>query len=145
MEMPSGWRSSAPPPMPRAGGTARSRLVHQALALEHAEAVLLIDGHQTQARELRVIFDERVRADSELRFAGANALERGGLFRGLEAADEQLDAISPGLQNPARGEEVLHGENFRGGHQGGLAAGFHGDHGRLPRGDGLTPGDVSLP
>src|SRR4029077_13843141 len=37
--------------------------VHQALALQDAETVLLVDGDETEACELDVIFDESVRAD----------------------------------------------------------------------------------
>src|SRR5580692_11927241 len=54
--------------------------VHEALALEDAEAVLLVDGGETEARELDLVFDEGVSADDELRFAGADAFERGGFF-----------------------------------------------------------------
>jgi hypothetical protein len=61
--------------------------VHEALALEDAEAVLLVDGDEAEARKLDLVFDERVRADDELGFAGANAFERGSFFGVLEAAD----------------------------------------------------------
>jgi len=59
----------------------RSGFVHQALALEDAEAVLFINGHEAEPRELDVIFDQRMRADDELRFAGSNAFEDGGFFQ----------------------------------------------------------------
>jgi hypothetical protein len=62
--------------------------VHEAFALEDAEAVLLVNGHEAEARELDLVFDEGVRADDELGFAGANAFEGGGFFGVLEAADE---------------------------------------------------------
>src|ERR1700720_58965 len=35
--------------------------VHEALALEDTEAMLLVNGDETEARELNVVFDERVR------------------------------------------------------------------------------------
>src|SRR4029077_9870784 len=65
----------------------RCGFVHQALALEDAEAVLFIDGDEAEARELDIVFDERVRADDESRFAGADAFESGGFFGGPQAAD----------------------------------------------------------
>src|SRR5207244_1002430 len=43
--------------------------VHQALALEDAEAVLLVNGDETETGECDVVFDKRVGADDELRFA----------------------------------------------------------------------------
>src|SRR6266446_6210486 len=61
--------------------------IHQALALEDAEAMLLVNGDETEAREFDVVFDEGVGADDELGFAGANAIEGGGFLRGFEAAD----------------------------------------------------------
>jgi len=40
--------------------------VHQALTLHDTEAVLLVDGDEAEARELDVVFDERVGANCEL-------------------------------------------------------------------------------
>jgi hypothetical protein len=118
--------------------------VHEALALEDAEAMLLVDGGETEARELDLVFDEGVSADDELRFAGADAFERGGFFGVLEAADEQFDAVAAGSEHAARGKIVLHGENFRGRHERGLAAVFYGDDGGLERDDGFAAADVTL-
>src|SRR5258708_1419066 len=50
-------------------------LVHQALALENAKAMLLVNGDEAEAGEFDVVFDEGVGADDELGFAGANAIE----------------------------------------------------------------------
>ena len=55
--------------------------VHQPLALQNAEAVLLINGHKAEPREFHIVFDQRVRADDQLRFAGANAFEGRGFSR----------------------------------------------------------------
>src|SRR5882762_9986290 len=118
--------------------------VHQALALEDAEAVLLVNGDETEAGEGNVVFDEGVGADDELGFAGADALEDGGFFRGFEAADEQLDAVAGFGEDAASGKKMLHGENFGGGHEGGLRAVFDGDHRRLQRDDGFAAADVAL-
>ena len=118
--------------------------IHEAFALEDAETVLLVDGDEAEARELDLVFDERVRADDELGFAGADAFEGGGFFGVLEAADEELDAMAAGGEDAAGGKIVLHGENFRGRHEGGLAAVFDGDDGGLERDDGLAAADVAL-
>jgi len=64
--------------------------VHQALSLHDAEAVLFVNGDETEARELDVVFDEGVCADYELRLAGTNALEGRGFFCGFQAADEDF-------------------------------------------------------
>src|SRR5258708_1238198 len=60
--------------------------IHQTLALEDAEAMLFVDRDETEARELHVIFDEGVRANDQLCFAGADALQGGGFFGGFQAA-----------------------------------------------------------
>src|SRR5260370_9041293 len=118
--------------------------VHEALTLEDAEAVMLVNGDETEAGEGDVVFDERVGADDELRFAGANALEDGGFLSGFQAADEELDAIASFGEDAARGKKMLDGENFRGGHQSSLRVVFDGDHGGLERDDGFAAADVAL-
>src|SRR6266700_3155176 len=87
---------------------ARGGLVHQPLALEDAEAVLLVNGDKTEAREFDVVFDERVGADDELRFSGMDAIEDRGFLRGFEAADEELDAIACFGEDAPRGKKMLH-------------------------------------
>ena len=118
--------------------------VHQALALEDAEAVLLVNGDEAEAGEGDVVFDEGVRADDELSFAGADAFEDGGFFRGFQAADEELDAIAGFGEDAAGGKKMLDGENFGGGHEGGLRAVFDGDDGGLQGDDRFAAADVAL-
>lgn len=122
----------------------RGGFVHQALALEDAEAVLLVDGNEAEARELDLVFDEGVGADDELGFAGADAFESGGFFREFEAADEEFDLVVAGSEDAARGKIMLHGENFRGRHERGLAAVFDGDDSGLESDDGFAAADVAL-
>src|SRR5579859_4797200 len=51
--------------------------VHEAFALEDAEAVLLVDGDEAEARELDLVFDESVGADrSEERRVGKECRSR---------------------------------------------------------------------
>src|SRR6267143_473049 len=126
------------------GVAARGGFIHQALALEDSEAMLLVNGDEAEAGEFDVVFDERVGTDDELRLAGANAIEGGGFLRSFQAADEQLDAIAGFGEDAPRGKKVLHGENFRWSHERGLRTVFDGDHRRLQRNDGLAAADVAL-
>src|SRR5713101_353037 len=118
--------------------------VHQALALEDAEAVLLVNGDETEAGEGDVVFDEGVGADDELRFAGADALEDGGFLGSFQAANEELNAIAGFGKSAAGRKQMLHGKNFGGGHESGLGAVFDGDDGGLQGDDGLAAADVAL-
>jgi len=119
-------------------------LVHETLALQDAKAMLLVDGHEAEAAKLDVIFNESMCADDELCFAGANSVARSGFFGGLQATDEELDSVAPGSQNAPRRKEMLHGENFRGGHESSLAAIFHGNDGGLQSYDGFPTAHVAL-
>ncbi len=49
--------------------------VHETLALQHAEAVLFVDGHEAEACKLHAFFDQGVCADDELGFAGGDAFD----------------------------------------------------------------------
>src|SRR5712692_10565567 len=119
-------------------------LVHEALALEDAEAMLLVNGDEAKAREFDVVFYESVSADDELGFAGTNAIENGGFLRGFQAADEQLDAIACFGEDAPRGKKMLDGENFGGSHESSLRAVFDGDDCHLKRDDGFAAADVAL-
>ena len=121
-----------------------SGFVHEAFALEDAEAVLLVDGDETEARELDLVFDERVGADDELRFASADAFERGLLFGVLEAADEEFNSVAAGSEDAPRGKIMLDGKDFGGRHEGGLRGVFDGDDGGLQRDDGFAAADITL-
>src|ERR1051326_2079132 len=84
-----------------------SGFVHEALALQNTEAVLLINRDKAEFCELYIVFDERMRAHHKLSFARLNALERGGFLRRFKAADEQLDVVAACLQHAARGQKML--------------------------------------
>src|SRR5437660_4535099 len=81
--------------------------VHEALALEDAEAMLLVNGDETEAGEFDVVFNERVSADDELGFAGTDAIEDGGFLGSFQAADEELDAIAGFGKDSASGKKML--------------------------------------
>src|SRR5882724_11873145 len=117
--------------------------VHQALALHDAEAVLFVDGDETEARESDIVFDEGMRAHYELRFAGTDALEGGGFFGSFQAADEEFNTIAAALKNAARGKKVLNGEDFRRRHESSLATVFDGDHRGLQSDDGFAAANVA--
>src|SRR5690349_8510173 len=54
----------------------RSGFVHQTLALQDSEAVLLVNRHKSEPRESHVLFNQRVRADDQLRLSRANTSQR---------------------------------------------------------------------
>src|SRR5713226_3825234 len=126
------------------GVAAGGGFVHQALALEDAEAVLLVNGDEAEAGKFDVVFDEGVGADDELGFAGADAIEGGGFFRGFQAADQQLDTIAGFGEDAAGGKKMLNGKNFGRGHEGSLRTIFDADDGGLQGDDGLAAADVAL-
>ena len=109
----------------------RGGLVHEPFALQDPEAVLFVNGHKTEPREFHVVLDERMSADDELRFTGANALEGRGFLRTLQATDQQFHAITRAREDTPRGKKVLYGEDFRWGHQRRLRAILDGNHRRL--------------
>jgi hypothetical protein len=112
--------------------------------LQHAEAVLLVDGYEAQTRELHVVFDQGVRTYRELGFAVAHSFEGGCFFRRLHSADQQFQAISGVLENAPRGKVVLHRQYFRWRHQRGLAAVGDGDYRGLQRHNRLAAAHIAL-
>ncbi len=119
-------------------------LVHESFALQHAETVLLVNGHKAKPRECHVFFDQRVRAHYELRFTRFDALEGCLLFRALETADEQLDTIARFAEDAPRGKKMLNRENLRGRHERSLRAVLDGDHRGLQSNDSLPATDIAL-
>jgi len=55
--------------------------VHEPFALEHAEAVLFVNGDKAEALKFHIVLDKGVRPDDEFRFTGMDALQRRSLFR----------------------------------------------------------------
>src|ERR1700723_558806 len=122
----------------------RCAFFHQALALQHAEAVLFVDDHEAETLEFNSVFDQRVRASDELGFAGADAFERGQFFAALHAAYEHFDAVARRREDAARGEKMLHGKNFGRRHDGHLAAIFDGDHRGLESNDSFAAANITF-
>ena len=121
-----------------------SAFFDQAFALQNSESVLLIDDNEAEFFEFDGFFDQRVSAGDELRFAGADAFERGELVGAFHAANEQLDAVVSRREGAARGKIVLHGENFCGRHQCDLVAVLDGNNRGFERDDGFAAADVAF-
>src|ERR1700688_2326703 len=118
--------------------------IHETFALQHAKAVLFVDGDEAEAGEFDFVFDESVSADDQFGFTGANAFEDGGFVAKLEAADQQFNAIPGGSKNSFGGEVKLHSENFGGSHEGCLQAIFNGDYRGLQGDDWFAAAHVAL-
>ena len=123
----------------------RSRpLANQLVALQHAEAVLLVHHHQAEPRELHVAFDQRVRAHHEVHDARGDALLEFRFLARLARAGQHVNLVGQGPQQLFDVEIVLHGEDFRGGHERHLAAALDRHDRRLDSDDGLSGPHVPL-
>ena len=120
------------------------RFVDEALALEDAETVLLVDGDEAEAGELDIVFDEGVSANYQVTFTAGDAFEGSFLFGGFHAADEVLDFVIAGLKDAFGREVVLDSKDFRGGHQRGLGFVFDRDDRGLQCDDGFSAADIAL-
>ena len=113
-------------------------------ALQHAEAMLLVDDRQAQCAEGDGALDERMRADHQLRGArgelGADLAPR----RGRRRAGQQPRPKPRPVEQPTNVEKVLLGQDFRRRHEGHLQIVFHCDQRRQQRHDGLARANVSL-
>ena len=73
----------------------RGAFVGQPLALQYAEAMLLVDNDQPKARKLHGFFDQRVRANHQLRFAAFGCARAASVFfRSGATADDQFHVDS---------------------------------------------------
>jgi hypothetical protein len=116
----------------------------QRRALQHAEAMLLVDDRESELAERDVFLDERVRADRHVHRSTRELGEQlAALLRGRRAG-EQRDPEPCLLEQPPDVEVVLLGEDFRRRHEGHLQAVLHRDE-RRHQGDDRLPGpDVPL-
>ncbi len=119
-------------------------LVGQRAALQHAEAVLLVDHDQRQRLEGDVVLDQGVRSDDELHLPGGDLGQQPAPPGLAEPAGEQRDAEA-GPEEPAlERAHVLLGEDLGRRHQRHLEAVLH-RHERGQRGDdGLAGSDIAL-
>ena len=82
----------------------------------HAEALLLVDDHETEVLEHDVALDEAVGADQDVDLAPGDGRENPALFGSRAEAAEHLDGHGVAGHALAEGVEVLLGEDG-GGHQ----------------------------
>ena len=73
-----------------------SGFLHQLEALHHAETVLLVHHHQAQPVELDLLFNQRVRADDQLRLAAIDLSAGAALAVLGERAGQQRNRGSGG-------------------------------------------------
>ena len=125
-------------------GLALVGLLHQAEALHHAEAMLLVDDHQPKLVELDRLLDERVRADHQLCVALRDVVARLLLAARFLRAGQQHDAIARALQDAPRRQVMLRCKNLRGRHQRDLVAVLDGDDRSLEGDDGFAGADIAL-
>src|SRR5450631_1240980 len=76
------------------GSPACGTLAHQLETLQHSEAVLLIHNHQTEFREFDFLFDQRMRADDQLRVALHDVAPNLAFAAVFERAGQQHNAIA---------------------------------------------------
>ena len=81
-------------------------------ALEHAEAVLLVDHGEAEARKRDPLLDEGVRPDGEGDRAGGEARERPPARHPLHRAGEQHRLHPERLRQRTHGLEVLLGQQL---------------------------------
>ncbi len=112
--------------------------------MHDAEAVLLVDDHETQLAEAHVFFDQRVRSDHHVERASTQLRLHLAALLGRRAAGEQRHAEPRRLEQPPDVDVVLLGEDFGRGHEGHLEPVFHGDDGGHQRHDRLAGSDVPL-
>src|SRR5450759_3038271 len=90
----------------------RHALLHQAEALQDAEAMLLVDDGKAQILELDVLLDPRVRADGDVdQVFGAQFLEL-HFFTAGEAAGQQGGDVAQLTKYLFGGEAVLRGQDL---------------------------------
>ena len=119
-------------------------LFPQQQALVHAEAVLLIDDHETQALELDALLKQGVCADRNLRAAGREIAERANAARPRTSASDQCEIQIERREPRAEVARVLLREQFRRRHDCCLKAGLHSPDGGERGDDRLAATHVSL-
>ena len=119
-------------------------LFPQQQALVHAEAVLLIDDHETQALKLDALLKQGVCADRNLRAAGREFAERANAARPRASASDQREIQIERREPRAEVARVLLREQFRRRHDCCLKAGLHSPDGGERGDDRLAATHVSL-
>ncbi len=106
--------------------------------------MLLVDDHQSDVGELDFFFQQRVRANHQLRIALRDMPTDLPFSVVLQRASQKDNTISGVLQNPACGKIVLLRKDLRWRHQRDLAAVLNRDDSRLEAYDRFAGADVPL-
>ena len=118
--------------------------LHQLHALQHAEAVLLVDDDQAELVELHILFQQGVGADHQLGVALRDVPAGVALAVLLHGAGQQHDAVAGLFQDSPRRKVVLGRQNLRRRHHRHLVAVLHGDDGGFEGHDRLARAHVAL-
>ena len=117
-------------------------------ALQHAEAVLLVDDRKDEVAKLHVALDERVGSDDEIELAegeqSAHGPDLGPRQRRCQQTDPQLRLRSEALHELRERAEMLLGQQLGRGHQRRLATARRDRHRRQQGHDRLATPDVAL-
>src|SRR5262249_37249598 len=105
---------------------------------------LFINNDKSQVFEHGLIFDEHVRPDEKIHFAGGGLLQQFLSLRLLDASANDSDAIVQRAKYTLRINEVLLGKYFGRRHQGSLVTVFDGDDDRFKGNNGFPASYVSL-
>ena len=116
----------------------------QGLALEHAEAVLLVDDDQAETLEADGLLDQRMGADDDAQRAVGQLFVDFFLLGGRDAAGQQADFDAQRREPPVQRQRVLLGKHGRRRHHGGLHARVERLQERHHGDDGFSRTDVAL-
>ena len=106
--------------------------------------MLLVHHYEAEPVEFHLLFDQRVRADDDIRPAVPRRLERLLPGGAREPAHQEDHGQSEGLQEVVQGQVVLARQDLGGRHQGALGASPHALQQRGGGDQGLAGPDVSL-
>ena len=109
-----------------------------------AEAVLLVDDHETEIGIVDAFLEERVGTDDNLHFAGGDGRQLGGTGAAGVAAGQQHDRQPGRLAELRQAVVMLACKDLGRGEQGRLGAGFGRCGHRHQRDDGLAGTDIAL-
>lgn len=117
-------------------------LFKQGRALDHAEAVLLVDDREPKLVKRDAVLYERVRAHDNVACPGRERLDDTARPGGRSRERGHADAQRP--EHFAQGERVLFRKDFRRGHHGGLKAAVRGGGNSVQGYGHLAAPDVAL-
>ena len=106
--------------------------------------MLLVDDHQAEFVEDRMLFNESVRSNDHLNLSRRDFLQQFLPFGFLDAAPYNAQTITQRVQNPLRVDVMLFSQDFGRRHEGRLISVFNCDDDRLERNNGLAASNITL-